>query len=280
MDQITALLNEAVKQVKDLPHFNFRERIEAAKNLSVKDKVKSLQWYDRRHNNSFHEPATIAAIHFMQQRYNGGLFFDVGAHWGYFSIKAKCMDVRTACIAIEPSDGAQERMKAINKGEISHGVNALVSDIDAIQPVWANQFDWYESLDELPDRAHRHGLRGDKTGVRVDNVRIARLDTIAKAFGAPDYLKIDVEGHQTKAILGMGDLLNKSSVIIELHDPDKLSVFNTTNEETVTPLFEAGYSGWWCGNHRDMDAVFEPFNKITEDKDRLSLAVFTKEASD
>jgi FkbM family methyltransferase len=277
MDYIVNSLNELVKKVGEFPHFDFIDRVESSA-LREEDKRGMLRWYRARHNDSFHEPATIAAIRFMQQRFGGGLFFDVGAHFGYFSIKAKAMDKRTTCIPVEPNGFFQNMMRALLRDEVQNGINALVSDHDNKKAtVWANQFDVFEEplggWDNLPPRSARKGF-----GAFIDNVHIAKLDTIAENCGVPDFVKIDVEGHQTKAVHGMRGLLSGPSpaVIIELHDADKLSIFDTTNEETVTPFFEAGYSGWWCGNHRSMNAVFKPFNDMSKDMNKLSLAVFMK----
>ena len=99
------------------------------------------------------------------------------------------------------------------------------------------------------------------------------LDEAVQELGVPELVKIDVEGYQAKAVLGARDLIAKrqTAFVMELHDPEKLERFGTTNADTVKPLLDAGYQGFWGGNHRDMDAVFQPIEAMEE---RLSLAVF------
>lgn len=258
--------------------FGISDKADIIANLPVdpKDRDIVLRWWTR---NELHEPATLAAISVCQKQSNGGLFFDVGSNLGYFTLSALEMDSRTSIVSIDLrrflSGWNLMLHDLIWSGKIRDVlgklifVNGMVSDHLAHNAkVYHHYHDIYEG--EISVRAQR------KNKGEFVTANIYTLDYLADKVGIPDYLKIDVEGHQTKAIRGMAGLLKdrKPVIIIELHDRDKLRDLGTSNEETVQPIFDAGYTGYWCGNHRDMDFQFEPFDRMSDDKDRLSLGVF------
>ena len=69
------------------------------------------------------------------------------------------------------------------------------------------------------------------------------LDTLAARFGAPDLIRMDVEGHEVAVLRGLIDLLNKTTtkptVIFETH----LSRYNNNNDmrSLMLELFQLGY---------------------------------------
>ena len=68
------------------------------------------------------------------------------------------------------------------------------------------------------------------------------LDTLAAQFGAPDLIRMDVEGHEVAVLRGLIDLLNKTlpkpTVIFETH----LSRYNNNNDmrSLLLELFPTG----------------------------------------
>ena len=161
-------------------------------------------------------------------------------------------------------------------------VNAVVSDVtEPDVNIWVSGFNIFEkpeggwdNLKNVPGAMKNRGNENRGRGKAI--VDFLTLDDYCTTAKPPDLIKIDVEGYQTKALLGARKLIRgvRPIIIIELHDPEKLERLKTSNEETTNILFGMGYTGYWCGNFRSPDAEFEQFDSINSDRDKLSLAVF------
>lgn len=225
-----------------------------------------------------HEPGTVAAFLAIGERYKPRVVFDVGALHGYFSLLAKQLWPEADVTAFEPNPAYYEMLRLNCEGRIAC-VQAAVSD-ETVQGklFYFNCFNMFEKppggWDALADEPgamkdrFRGFYRGDFT--TLDDYCFSRRP-------APDLVKIDVEAYQAKAVAGMKGLLAYQwprGIIIELHNPEKVSRMGTTNKDTVQPFYDAGYRGYWCGNFRDPDAVFEEVTEMGPQHERLSLMVF------
>lgn len=260
-------LNAAVARIGELPRVTFVDGLAEP----------ARRWIAKKHENgALHEPATIAAMLVAKDRFDSRTIYDLGAHYGYFSLLARQMFPKAQLTAFDMHLGSIGVLHR-NLGAWTQVVHAVVTDASRkMVEFWYSGFNIYEepadgwdSLRNVPE-AFKH--RGHGFG-RADFIT---LDDYCGIYKPPDLMKIDVEGFQTKAIAGAMRMIRaaKPVIIIELHDPEKLARFGTTNAETVRPLFEAGYRGYWCGNHRDMDARFEPVERMGPEHERLSLMVF------
>jgi FkbM family methyltransferase len=269
-------LNAAVREVPKLPRVRFEASIASGAHI----------WLSTRHKGgAVHEPGTIAAFAAAQKLNYCWNIFDIGAHYGYFTILCQQLFKNAYLTAFEMHPGVIRSLRT-NVGPGVKVVHGVVSDapqkaVEFLVSGW-NIFErpengWGVNLCNVPQEARKK--RGpNMTGVA--QLDFITLDEYCKANRAPELLKIDVEGFQARAILGAMEMVrqHKPIIITELHDPEKLLRYKTTNKETVRPLFEAGYRGAWCGNHRSNDAVFEPINEIDDmnaGHERLSIMVLT-----
>jgi len=277
MNQFVDDLNTAVKFVGNVPRVTFAPGLHPS----------SYKWLARKHcqnmkhkrGGGVHEPATIAAFLAIQNRFNCHTIFDLGALFGYFSLM--CLDMFpdsevTAFDMHGPAFG--ELMK--NVPPHVKCVRAVVSDVSEKNvKIWISGFNIFlepeKGWDYLCDVPGAQKYRGDG-GAGYDRVDFLTLDDHCATSKDPDLIKIDVEAYQTKALLGAKELIKRARpiIVIELHDPPKVKRMGTTNQETVQLLFDEGYEGYWCGNHRSSEATFEKFDHISADQDKLSLAVF------
>jgi len=239
-------------------------------------------WITKKHaDGAVHEPATIAAI--MASEYwlpACPRVFDVGALYGYFSLVAEQHLEPVEITAFEMHPGIIPDLVA-NLGARTRCVQAALSDQTRENVrVWISGFNIYEepeggweALESTPGAMKERGENNRGRGYA--DVDFITLDDYCATNPAPDLIKIDVEGYQAKALAGaMGTIRrHKPIIIIELHDPEKLARFGTTNAETVRPLYEGGYSGFWCGNFRDADARFEAVPAMQDYHERLSIMV-------
>lgn len=261
-------LNRAVRDVADMPRPTFPPSCSGS----------ARGWWDKKHvDGLLHEPATAGAFLAVSRRFRCPNIFDVGALFGYFSVLSAKLFPYAHITAFEMLPHVYRDLKKIVGEEVTC-VNTIVSDhSDESKRVYVSGFNIFEK----PDLGWED-LANNPAAMRVKNTRgffkskFISLDDYAEHLAWPDLIKIDVEAYQTRAILGAAKMIEKAHpiIIIELHDAHKVALMGTTNQETVQPMFDAGYRGYWCGDHRSLEATFVPFDRITPDKDRLSIAVF------
>lgn len=99
------------------------------------------------------------------------------------------------------------------------------------------------------------GMEWDLTqpGTDLRTVRCLTLDTLAKSLGPPDFIKVDVEGHEAKVLAGAANLLTeeKPDWLIEFHAPELLEYcqnalhgFGYTTDVVRHPHYARGSTMW------------------------------------
>jgi FkbM family methyltransferase len=264
-------LNQAVAEVQTMPRVRF--------DASLSDTAAG--WIKKKHTDGkVHEPATLAAFWAAHQTREIRTVFDCGALFGYFTLFAlTALDAQVT--AFEVHRGAIPDLIA-NVAPYAKVVPCAVSDRCAEnEKVWMSGFNMYEeptggwgNLVLEPGAMKERGEGNRGRGFMRAN--FTTLDAYCEKHSAPDLLKIDVEAYQAKAIQGGLGMIasHKPMIVIELHDPEKIARMGTTNLDTIQPLFDLGYTGYWCGNFRDKDASFEEVNCWWPRYDKLSIMVF------
>jgi FkbM family methyltransferase len=269
-------LNQAVAEVQTMPRVRF--------DASLSDVAAG--WIKKKHANGMvHEPGTLAAFWAAHQTREIRTVFDCGALFGYFTLFAlTAMDAQVT--AFEMHRGALPDLVA-NVHPYAKVVPYAVSDRCAKnEKVWMSGFNIYEepaagweALALEPGAMKERGE--DNRGRGFMRANFITLDAYCHASAGnhyPDLLKIDVEAYQAKAIQGGLGMIQaiQPIIVIELHDPEKIARMHTTNAETIRPLYEMGYKGYWSGNFRDRDAKFEMLlgGDWRPEHDKLSLMVF------
>lgn len=267
-------LNAAVGMVGTIPRVTFAPGLGDV----------AERWIAKKHaDGAVHEPATIAAF-LAARRFSCKSIFDIGAHLGYFTLLSVQLFPDAEVTAFEMHPRGIETLQA-NVWPHVKIVHATISDVSREKVrFWISGFNIFEepeggwgNLASIPGAMKPRGINNSGRGFA--EVNFLTLDDYCATERPPDLIKIDVEGYQAKAVLGTREMLrrHRPMVIIELHDPEKLARFGTTNRETVQPFFDAGYCGYWCGNHRSPQAVFEPITEMGDTHERLSIAVFIPE---
>ena len=268
-------LNEAVQYVPNLARVRFE--------MGLRDDAE--RWIHKKHaNGAVHEPATIAAFLAVRRCYPEiRCVYDIGALFGYFSLLAGSLFEDAEVTAFEMHPGAIPSL-APNVWPGTKVVFAAIADRTEYNVrVWISAFNIYEQpeggWEKLADESGAMKQRGQNNrGRGFADINFITLDDYCAHSGdKPGLIKIDVEGYQAKAIQGALKTIeaHRPVIILELHDPDKLARFGTTNAKTVRPLFNLGYRAFFCGNHRDADARFEEVAQMAEAHERLSIMVFT-----
>ena len=161
--------------------------------------------------------------------------FDVGAHFGIFSLAAARFGGRA--VAIDPSHTATRMI------EIQASLNGLSS---AIEIVCAAVDDSAGSLDMVSSGVfsdgYFQGARG-RSSRELTRVRAVTIDQLSQRYGAPTHIKIDVEGNEAAVLRGAKDVLSEHRPIlfIELHN-EMMIAEGRDPEAPLAALARHGYS--------------------------------------
>jgi FkbM family methyltransferase len=149
---------------------------------------------------------------FLSYCSNTMLFYDIGAHFGIFSLAAARFGGKA--IAVDASPAAAKMM------EIQAKLNECR---DKFQIVRAAVSDANSSIDMLNSGVFSDGYfkaTKQKPKSELTQVQATTIDQMALQFGAPTHIKIDVEGHEAAVLRGARATLSQFSplLFLELHN--------------------------------------------------------------
>ncbi len=177
------------------------------------------------------------------------LLFDVGAHYGVFSLAAAHFGGKA--VAVDPSPSATRMIV------LQASLNGLT---DRIRILRAAVSDTSETLALVNAGVFSNGyfqvLRGRAKG-DLTEVPALTLDQMAAEYGVPSHVKIDVEGHEGAVLRGGRHVLREHSPILflELHN----EMVASQGGEPCGTLDELGRLGYatfsTCGGPVGRDAI-------------------------
>ncbi len=173
----------------------------------------------------------------------GMVVYDVGSHFGYFSLLASELV------------GAQGRVFAFEPTATTYNVlttNAARRDNITCQNVAAfRQSGQISFWDQGLDSSSVNFVVNDAKAVDPDHTKRGRmitvpaikLDDFAAEHGDPDFLKIDAEGSEGPILEGMSQILQRShpSISLEMGDGISQKTGNRPCRENVEYLLDHGY---------------------------------------
>ena len=135
---------------------------------------------------------------------------DVGANIGYYSVLFAKHSKKVYCF--EPNKTNYEILNkniALNKLENKAVlVHKAVSDKDRKTKIYTGDMNNFSNLSK--DNLHAHSVFSKNYA--VEEVETIRLDDYFKGLKAPDYVKIDVDGHELEVLRGGGIYIKKGKV--------------------------------------------------------------------
>lgn len=134
-------------------------------------------------------------------RIGARLLFDVGANFGYYSLVFVGSDATRRAIAIEPQGDNLELLHRNARLRPGLTVEAAVASSVAGRVAFS------------PDATTGHKGHVTHAGEGSVTVRSVTLDGLAEIHGAPDIVKVDVEGHELEVLRGAGQILVSRPVV-------------------------------------------------------------------
>jgi FkbM family methyltransferase len=262
------LENKSVLRIEDSPEIYFLNT------AGGKVAGGSFAWVNQKHKNGgIHEPAMVAAFLALRKYHKNvtPVFFDIGALYGYFSLVVQSLfsDVSVCAFEMNPDSFAAlgkniDENKHLGEKNI-RCINVGLSDRTI-----------------LDHKAKIEGFRIHEEMAGEDGIdlNIMKLDDFCRDQNIqPTIMKIDVEGYQAKIIPGAMETIANSKPIILLEFDNgnfMMETFGCTNKAVVKPLFDLGYSLFWCGEQRRSSSQFNhlSFDELSTKNEKNSLAVF------
>jgi FkbM family methyltransferase len=161
-----------------------------------------------------HEPAAQARILSLKTDWTGQHIWDLGSHYGLFAIGlGRRVGATGSVAAFEPNPLSYERLCLhVRRNRLSHvrTFRLAVSDTAGTQ-----RFFLYEGLETTSSHLAYEGETWNES-IPTRHVATARLDDLVASgeITAPDFVKVDVEGHGHKALAGAAATLARTRPIL------------------------------------------------------------------
>lgn len=166
----------------------------------------------------------------------GGLFVDVGANFGWYSmVFSKCAGRNGKVIAIEPDsknfellarnirDNGLSNLVALNVGVGAERTQATLSALDASNP-------------------GAHSVRPVAAALESTLIEIHRLDELLSDHpGAIEVLKVDIEGYEIEALQGATETLGRTRRVLIEYSPRFLRACGHEPQELLELLRSHGF---------------------------------------
>ena len=185
--------------------------------------------------NGIHEKIITNLI--KKEIHSGDVVLDIGAHIGYYTLQfANLVGPTGKVYAFEPEPKNFELLKKnvqINKHDNVVLIQKIVSDKDGIVEFFISKFD------SIGNKLFKSNEAG--SSIKIESTT---LDEYFKDLKKKiDFIKMDIQGGEGKAILGMKNLLkeNKNLKIIQEWWPDGLKQNHTNPEDHLKFLQHIGY---------------------------------------
>lgn len=198
-----------------------------------------------------HEPALDGHIDIP----SGGVFFDVGAHVGHFTVRLA--QKASYVVAFEPGPKQIEGLK--RNLDLNQIRNVMVAEF----ALWDNDTDTIEMTHPAGEYGHNGHFGQSVTKLVSSGIPCHTLDVVAETnnFDRIDFIKIDVQGAEGKVLRGAKKTIAKfrPKMMVELHHRE----FNddSIRQDVEATLTELGYK--WTNIHSNVTNdywICEPVN--------------------
>ncbi|MEA2209802.1 MAG: hypothetical protein QOF54_2279 [Solirubrobacteraceae bacterium] len=180
-------------------------------------------WYDR----DGPSPVGTALLREREVLKPGARVFNFGAHQGLVAlIFAREVGPSGQVVAIEAvrhNARAAETNRVLNAASNMHVLHAAGAAAEGMIPF----------TESFNGRADEHGLT---------SIQARSVDGLARAYGDPDVVFVDVEGYEEQVLRGAAATLanRRTAFVVEVHKPETLARYGATVED-VFGYFTKGF---------------------------------------
>ncbi len=178
----------------------------------------------------------------------GMRIFDIGANIGYYVLMEKLViGASGEIIVIEPSPtniSLLKRNLELNGYEGMEVIQGAVSDKEG-------EFDFFLSKQSNLNTFHEFGSAASTLSGEVVKVRTYTMDELVDKFGAPDLIRMDVEGHEVEIVRGMLDGIRAGKYQPAICFEPHLSCYNEEHDfaPVLKELFDLGYQARYLSSN-------------------------------
>ena len=160
---------------------------------------------------------------FLEKLQPGMVFFDVGSHFGYFSLLASAIVGESGQVhAFEPTRSTYEVLCSNTAGKTNMHAHNLAMWSGEATLHFADYGVEFSAFNSICDNSVRGNLPKAVKPMEYD-VRATSIDAQVKASGiAPNFIKMDAEGAERVILEGMSETIRKygPAVTVEVGDRD------------------------------------------------------------
>lgn len=179
------------------------------------------------------EPETIAWIDRWRVSIGGGVFFDIGANIGIYSLYAAYRHRDFQIYSFEPVSNnyiALQQNVWLNLWDNVHPFNIALADENKITELYLSDNRVGNSGAQISAAVNEK--REAYVPVRIEKVLSFSLDRLITEFGlpVPNFVKIDVDGHETDILNGMTQLLSEpafTSLLVEFNSDSEFAYWRS-----------------------------------------------------
>jgi FkbM family methyltransferase len=149
---------------------------------------------------------------FRSHCWPGMLLFDIGAHYGIFSLAAAHAGGKA--VAIEPSPTAARMI------EIQVSINKSFDNVQIVRAAVSSESGTMGLLSSGVFSDGYFRVANNRPTSELVQTPTLTIDDLTQEFGPPTHIKIDVEGHETAVLRGGAAALVRHSplLFVELHN--------------------------------------------------------------
>lgn len=203
---------------------------------------------------------------FLLDAYDVRSVFDVGACEGVLShilATYRARPITVHAFEMNRDAYAQLEMKSVDPGVVPGRIiphRAGMSDRhEGERAIWFSRTAMFEDephpsqYREALHRRLKFALRGqfNRDKLHKETVLLTTIDQMVRTHGAPQMIKIDVDGYEGKVLNGAGAVIksHRPLILLELHKDELLARTGWTRARVADFVFDAGYRVAHIKNH-------------------------------